>query len=79
MILFAVAPSLTSTTIPAALLHFIDGGGSPEQFTLDEISRAQSLLQLRLFQPLQKFSDNLRDELLNPSVSLAGGRSFERN
>jgi hypothetical protein len=38
------------------------------QFTLDEIARAQTLLALRPFQPLQKFSDNLLDERLKASV-----------
>ena len=40
------------------------------QFTLDEIERAQTLLALRPFQPLQKFSDNLRDEQLKLTVRL---------
>ena len=63
----AVASS-QSATVPAALLHFIDSGGSPVQFTLDEIERAQTLLALRPFQPLHKFSDNLLDEQLKLSV-----------
>ncbi len=37
-------------------------------FTLDEIERAQTLLALQPFQPLQKFSDNLVDERLKASV-----------
>jgi hypothetical protein len=68
-----IAPAAAATqasAIPSALLHFIDSGGSPEQFTLDEIARAQTLLDLRPFQPLQKFSDNLRDELLKQSVGV---------
>jgi hypothetical protein len=55
--------------VPATLLHCIDSGCSPVQFTLDEIARAQALLALRPFQPLQKFSDNLRDEQLKIAVS----------
>ena len=69
--------SSQSATIPAALLHFIDSGGSPVQFTLDEIERAQTLLALRPFQPLQKFSDNLRDEQLKIAAS-CGWRLFLR-
>jgi hypothetical protein len=56
--------------VPSALLQFIDSGGNPVQFTLDEIERAQTLLALRPFQPLQKFSDNLRDEQLKLTVRL---------
>lgn len=67
---FAVASS-QSCSVPAALLHFIDSGGSPLIFTLEEIERAQALLALRPFQPLQKFSDNLVDEQLKVSVSSA--------
>jgi hypothetical protein len=66
--MIAVAPLQTST-IPASLLQFIDSGSSPEQFTLDEIARAQTLLELRPFQPLQKFSNNLRDEQLKVLAS----------